>query len=89
MFYLVLAYPLSDYPPPRQVACRLVFLFEYTCVEPPTKRMSFRRVCAQVYDWKHLYMRFLLVRHIPSLCHNLSYTFDPKMHNPAMDSWVL
>ena len=23
---------------------------------------------------------------IPSLCHNFSYTFDPKMHHPAMDS---
>ena len=23
---------------------------------------------------------------IPSLCHNLSYTFDPKIHHPAMDS---
>ena len=22
----------------------------------------------------------------PSLCHNFSYTSDPKMHHPAMDS---
>ena len=27
-----------------------------------------------------------LLRDIPSLCHNFSYTFDPKMHHPAMDS---
>ena len=23
---------------------------------------------------------------IPSLCHNFSYTFDPKIHHQAMDS---
>ena len=23
---------------------------------------------------------------LPSLCHNFSNTFDPKMHHPAMDS---
>ena len=26
---------------------------------------------------------------LPSLCHNVSYTFDPKMHHLAMDSYVL
>ena len=26
-----------------------------TCVAPPTKKMSFRRFFAQIYDWKHLY----------------------------------
>ena len=55
-----------------------------TCVAPPTQKMSFRRFFAQIYDWKHLYLCIFLYD-IPSLCHNFSYTFDPKMHLPAMN----
>ena len=32
-----------------------------TCVAPPTKKMSFRRFFAQIYDWKHLYLFIFLV----------------------------
>ena len=31
----------------------------------------------------------LFLDDIPSLCHNFSHTFDPKMHHPAMDAQVL
>ena len=53
---------------------------------PPTKKVSFHRYFAQIYDWKLLYLCIFLLYDIPSLCHNFSYAFDPKMHHAAMDS---
>ena len=38
-----------------------------TCVAPPTKKTSFRRFFAQIYDWKHLYLCIFLVRHSVAL----------------------
>ena len=38
-----------------------------TCVAPPTKKTSFRRFFAQIYDWKHLCLCIFLLQHSVAL----------------------
>ena len=56
-----------------------------TCDAPSTKKMSSRRFFHKSTTGSTSTCVFF-VCDIPSLCDNFSYTFDPKMHHPAMDS---
>ena len=58
-----------------------------TCVAPPTNKNVISPIfCTNLRLEAPLPVLFLYIR---SLCHNFSYTFDPKMHHTAMDSYVL
>ena len=56
-----------------------------TCVAPPTKKMSFRHFFLHKSMTGSTSTCLFFFCDIPSLCH-FSYTFDAKMHHPAMDS---
>ena len=57
----------------------------FTCVAPRTKKCHFADFLHKSTTGSTCTCAFFLYD-IPSLCHNFSHTFDPKMHHPAMDS---